>query len=240
MPNSLQGKVIDLSQPIYSGMPVYKGHLETVIWTHVTHEQTAPAFDGGFSYQTRGITLCDHGPTHVDAICHFDPSPDAASVDVMPLELFCGPATCIDISATPPGEYVTAAALDDALSRAAVELVPEMILLLHTGTYERCGGTAEYVSNYPGLDGDASQWLLDRRVKSFGVDSPSPDLPASRTYPCHMMCRANGIHHYENLANLSSVVGRRFTFVALPLAIRGGTGSPVRAVAFLEGAGTSC
>lgn len=234
MSQHLAGTVIDLTQAIYSGMPVYKGHLETVIWTHATHGETASAFDDGFSFETRGLTLCDHGPTHVDAINHLDPSPGAPSVDAMALELFCGPATCIDISAAGPGEYVTAAALDAALSRTGVELVSDMILLLHTGTYERCGGTPEYVTSYPGLDADASRWLLERRVKAFGVDSPSPDLPASRTYPCHMMCRANGIHHYENLANLASVIGRRFTFVGLPLSIRGGTGSPVRAVAFLE------
>ena len=46
-----------------------------------------------------------------------------------------------------------------------------------------------------------------------------------------MMCRANGITHYENLANLEQVVGRRFLFIGLPLKVRGGTGSPVRAIA---------
>jgi kynurenine formamidase len=49
-----------------------------------------------------------------------------------------------------------------------------------------------------------------------------------------MMCREYGIHHYENLANLRELVGRRFTFVGFPLKIRDGTGSPVRAVAVLE------
>ncbi len=46
-----------------------------------------------------------------------------------------------------------------------------------------------------------------------------------------MMCRKYGITHYENLANLDQVVGKRFTFFGLPLRIRNGTGSPVRAVA---------
>jgi kynurenine formamidase len=38
----------------------------------------------------------------------------------------------------------------------------------------------------------------------------------------------------ENLADLRPVVGKRFRFIALPLKIRGGSGSPVRAVAVLE------
>jgi kynurenine formamidase len=48
------------------------------------------------------------------------------------------------------------------------------------------------------------------------------------------MCREYGITHYENLANLDQVVGKRFTFIGFPLCIREGTGSPVRAVAVLE------
>jgi kynurenine formamidase len=53
-------------------------------------------------------------------------------------------------------------------------------------------------------------------------------------FPVHMMCRANGITHYENLCNLDQLVNRRFTFFGFPLRIRGGTGSPVRAVAILD------
>src|SRR6266700_2615650 len=37
-----------------------------------------------------------------------------------------------------------------------------------------------------------------------------------------MMCRAQHITHYENLANLDQVSGRRFTFAGFPLRIRGG------------------
>jgi kynurenine formamidase len=65
------------------------------------------------------------------------------------------------------------------------------------------------------------------------VDSPSPDNPVSTTYPCHMMCREHGIAHYENLANLDQLVGEWFTFAGLPLRIRYGTSSAVRAVVML-------
>ena len=109
------------------------------------------------------------------------------------------------------------------------------MLLLHTGTFARYGGTDAYLSEYPGLDESASRWLVNHAVKVFGVDSPSPDNPGSRTYPCHMMCRAEGITHYENLAQLDQLLGRSFTFAGFPLRIRGGTGSPVRAVAIAEG-----
>jgi kynurenine formamidase len=229
------GEFIDLSQEIYQGMVVYPGHLKTVIWTHHEHEETATRFDGGFSYTSKGLLLSDHGPTHVDALSHLDPRPGAPTIDEMALDIFYGPAACIDVSAVPPRGDIGSAELDDALEHANVELREGDILLLHTGAFARHGGRPTYVREYPGLDAAASQWLVDHRVKAFGVDSPSPDNPASRTYPCHMMCRRHGITHYENLANLDRLVGRRFTFAGFPLRVRGGTGSPVRAVAILNG-----
>ena len=37
----------------------------------------------------------------------------------------------------------------------------------------------------------------------------------------------------ENLCNLEKLIGQRFTFIGLPLKIRNGTGSPIRAVAIV-------
>ncbi len=227
-------QLIDLSQEIYQGMPVYKGHLKTVIWEHASHAETAKNFEGGFSFQSRGVLLCDHGPTHVDAISHLDPRPDAPTIDQMHLEVFYGPGTCIDVSHRGPHEYITALDMDRGVDVAQANVQRSDILLIYTGTADRFGGTQEYTWEYPGLDESASNWLVEHGIKTFGVDTPSPDNPVSKTYPCHMMCRAHGMTHYENLANLRAVVGKRFTFMGFPLKFRAGTGSPVRAVALVE------
>jgi kynurenine formamidase len=227
-------KIIDLTQEIYQGMPVYPGHQKTIIWTHHTHEDTVKNFEGGFSYQSRSLLLSDHGPTHVDALSHLDPRPEAPSIDKMALDTFYGPATCVDVSHKKPHDYISAAEMDEALANSGAELRRGDILLIYTGAYNRLSGKAEYTNQYPGLDESASQWLVEKGVKAFGVDCPSPDNPISRTYPIHMMCRAQGITHYENLANLDQLVGKRFTFAGFPLKVRDGTGSPVRAVAILD------
>ena len=224
-------RIIDLSQEIFQGMPVYPGHLKTAVWDYHTHEETVNAFEGGFSYQSSGLLLSDHGPTHVDSISHLDASADAPSIDQMDLTQFCGPATCIDVSSAKPHDYITAEHLDAAVVEAGGLLAPGDVLLIHTGTQSRYGEKLAYSRNYPGLDDRAAGWLVSQRVKTFGVDSPSPDNPISRTYPVHMMCRRERMTHYENLANLDLLVGRRFTFIGFPLRIRNGTGSPVRAVA---------
>jgi hypothetical protein len=95
------GTIIDLSQEIYNGMPVYPGHLKTVIFTHLSHEECKRQLGTGFSYETSGILICDHGPTHIDSVSHLSRAPDAPSVDEIPLAHCITPAICLDVSDVP-------------------------------------------------------------------------------------------------------------------------------------------
>jgi kynurenine formamidase len=226
-------QLIDLSQPIFEGMKVYPGHLKTVTFQHATHEETAPRFDSGFSFQTLGFMLNDNGPTHVDSFSHLDPDPEAPTIDQMPLDLFYGPAICLDVSSVPEQTDITADHLDVALESSGLTLEPGDHCFFYTATYDKYAGTSEYLTNFAGLGESAVQWIVDRQVTTFGVDSPTPDNPTSRIYPAHMMCRRERKTHYENLV-LTEVVGRRFTFVGFPLKVIGAHGGPTRAVAIVD------
>ena len=227
-------RLVDLSQDIYQGMFVYPGHLKTVLFDHVSHEETAPRFDSGFSFQTKGFLLNDNGPTHVDSFSHLDPDPSAATIDQMPLDLFYGEAVCVDVTGAPPRTDIPVARVEDGLASAGLDVRPSDIVLFRTGTYERYGGTKAYLFEFPGLGPDVGEWIVEKRVKCFGVDTCTPDNPDSRIYPIHMMGRTHHITHYENLANLDQVVGRRFTFAGFPLKLQGAHGGPTRAVAILD------
>jgi hypothetical protein len=100
-------------------------------------------------------------------------------------------------------------------------------------SWNRFAGDKRYLSEFPGLGESASEWIVRRQVKTFGVDSPTPDNPASTSYPVHMMCRREHITHYENLAHLDEVVNTRFIFAGFPLKLRGAHGGPTRAVALV-------
>ncbi len=226
--------IIDLSQDIYEGMKVYPGHLKTVQFEHVSHEETAVRFDSGFSFQTSGFMLNDNGPTHVDSFSHLDPDPSAQTIDQMDLDLFYGSAVCLDVTQFSPQTDITAEDLDRIEAASPVEVRRGDIVLFHTATWNRYAGDKKYLSEFAGLGESASQWIVDRGVKTFGVDSPTPDNPASTSYPCHMMCREHHITHYENLANLDRVVNTRFTFIGLPLKVIGAHGGPTRAVAVTD------
>lgn len=225
--------IIDLSQDIYQDMMVYPGHSKTAFWKHSTHEETAERFDSGFSFQTLAFTMNDNGPTHVDSFSHLDPAAGALSIDQMPLNLFIGQAVCLNVSAVAPRTDITAEHLKAANEASAVQVQRGDILLLHTADWNRHAGQRAYLSEFPGLGESGAEWIVEAGVKTFGVDSPTPDNPASRSYPCHMMCRRAGITHYENLANLDKVLNRRFTFLGFPLKLRGAHGGPTRAVALI-------
>ncbi len=226
-------QLIDLSQPIYEGMKVYPGHLKTVTFQHATHEETAPRFEGGFSFQTWGFMLNDNGPTHVDSFSHLDPEPSAESIDQMRLELFYGPALCVDVSAVPEQTDITPGHIEAALEASGLQVARGDMVFFYTATYDKYAGTKEYLSNFAGLGAEAAEWIVENGVKTFGVDSPTPDNPVSKTYPVHMMGRREHITHYENLV-LTEVVGKRFTFVGFPLKVVGAHGGPTRAVAVLD------
>jgi kynurenine formamidase len=227
--------VIDLSQEIYQGMPVFHGHLKTVIWDHVTHEETAKTLEKGYSYQSRGLLMCDHGPTHVDAINHIDTSPDAPSIEKMPLETFFGPAICLDVSKYPEGSLMGPEVIREAENKAKLPIEPNDIVLFHTGHYGRHYPTPDYLCGHSGFSGEAAEYLIvEKKIKNWGVDSPSPDRYGDPSFPVHLVYRKTWVPHMENLCNLDKVIGKRFMFYGFPLRIRNGTGSPIRAVAVLD------
>lgn len=72
-------------------------------------------------------------------------------------------------------------------------------------------------------------------VVNIGVDASAIDLtPDDLDFSGHWVCGKYGITNTENLRNLDKVAGKRFLYMGLPLLIREGSGSPIRAVALVE------
>ena len=68
-----------------------------------------------------------------------------------------------------------------------------------------------------------------------GVEGPSTDKPSDNIFAQHRLCRDLGISHFEWLVNLQELVrAREFEFFGLPLKFKGGSGSPVCAIAILR------
>jgi kynurenine formamidase len=227
--------LIDLSRDIYHKMPRLLNHPSVVITPYSTHDEVRVADGYEFSAATLALALGDHAGTHVDAPCHFDARTGARSIDEMPLETFFTEAVCLDLSDKQLKSDISIADLKTAIEVARVAIKPKDTVLLHMDFYRRCYGEDGYLTDFPGLTKDSATWLGRQGIGMFGVEAVSPGRPGRNNFEVHHVCRDLGFTHMEGLVNLDKLVGKgRFRFIGFPLKIKGGTGSPIRAVAWLD------
>ncbi len=228
-------EIVDLSQEIYEGMPVYKSLPQVKIQVHNTHEEwndeTNPSTLTPAVYK---LELGEHTGTHVDAFNHMAKEHVGKSIDTMPLTMFYTEGICLDLSYKNYKELITIEDLKKELSKEKLHIKKGDTVLLYTNHYRKAFQTENWV-NGPGITAACARWLGEQKIAAFGVETMSPGVPKVSNKEVHYICGELGFTHYENMINLHQLIGRgRFRFIALPLKIRGGTGSPVRAVAIFE------
>jgi len=228
-------EIIDLSQEIFPGMPVFPGLPEVKITIHASHEQWDGITDSGVvSPAVNRLELGEHTGTHVDAINHMARQYRGQSIDTMSLTMFYTEGICLDLSHKGLLDLIEPADLERALSEAGLEIKRGDTVLLYTDHYRRAFGTDDW-HNGPGVSIDTARWLGQQEIAAFGVETASPGVVHVSNKEVHRICGELGFTHYENMINLNQLTGRgRFRFIGLPLKIRGGTGSPVRAIAVFE------
>ncbi len=228
-------KIIDLSQEIYEGMPVYKDLPQVTMRIHNSHEEwngeenpikKTPA--------VHKLELGEHTGTHVDAINHMAKEYEGQSIDKMPLSMFYTEGICLDFSHKGLQELIEPSEIEEACKKAKLEIKKGDTVLLYTDHYRKFFNTKNWGKG-PGISIAAARWLGEKDIAAFGVETMSPGVPKVSNKEVHHICGELSFTHYENMINLYKLINKgRFRFIGLPLKIRGGTGSPVRAVAVFE------
>ncbi len=228
-------EIIDLSQDIYPGMPVYKTLPQVKMSIHNTHEEWdgIPA-NGEGTVSVHKIEMGEHTGTHVDAINHMSIEHVGKSIDLMPLDMFYTLGICLDFRSKGLKELITREEIKEAIESEGLNSIKGMTVLLCTDHYHKHFNTENWPSG-PGITAEATRWLGNEGVPSFGVETMSPGVSGISNREVHKVCGKLNFTHYENLINLDQLLGRGvFRFIGLPLKIKDGTGSPVRAVAVFE------
>jgi kynurenine formamidase len=235
-----RGRVLDLTRPIFEGMPQWFGHQRTFIMTNQDHEEFRRLWKTTAGFEARNLLMSEHCGTHTDAIIEYDP--DGPRLDEVPLAFYWGEAVCLDLSGVkwqdpdPQGHgYATETVIRQAEARLAEsgeEIRPGDIVLLWFDHGDRTFPSPKFMAEYPGVSWDGAEYLARKGVVNIGTDCPGIDNSHDPEFSGHMVCKKYGIVNTENLANLGELVGRRFQFFGLPLHIQGGTGSPIRAIAW--------
>jgi arylformamidase len=215
-------KLIDLSQPVYDGSPncpVHPPVKSEILRDHPQH-----------GWRVEVLTLSNHTGSYVDAPLH--KIAGGASLDEIPLERFAGPARIVDLRGIGPSTAITIEMLRGKLP----ETIADEIVVLATGWGDKRAKTDEWLYQSPYLDPAAASWLVKRGIRGVGIDHYSIGGMTDPVNPqTHTALLGAGVWIVEELRfpPEAFAVPQPFTFMALPINLKGHTGAFCRPVIVL-------
>jgi len=255
-------RVFDLAQPYFVGMPHFPTHPPFLFG--LTRKHGDLITDGGVSSSSDSFALGGHVGTHIDSLAHFSCAGKLhGGVEVEPIQSYDAGIRQLDIASVPPivrrgvlldiavssplavDAAITPDALEQACRRQKVEVLPGDVVLLRTGWAKfwhdprryLTGGSGPQVAG-PGPELAGARWLSQRGVYAAGSDTIAFERVPDPAMPVHVhLLVESGIYIMEalNLEELNQAQCYEFLFVAAPLKIQGGTGSPIRPIAINQG-----
>jgi kynurenine formamidase len=221
-------ELVDLSHTLQEGIPAWP--------THARFGQTLyESYELGDVARHYGLSMSEHTGTHIDAPLHFiAEGPAHYGVDEIALDRLVGRAATIEATGLEPGDLIDADHIRSwEQEHGSIETGDKV--LFRYGWDERWGTGPEgrsFLEDWPGLGSDAAEYLVEKGISLVGCDTLAVDAAGSVENPAHYALLGNEIYIAENLKNLDRLVSFCL-FAAFPLKIRGGSGSPVRAVALV-------
>lgn len=203
-------RFIDVSMELGRGMPSYPGDTPFM-------RKELRSISMGDDLVLSEITMGSHSGTHVDAPSHF--LEEGETVDELPLDAFSGPAKVLDLT-------VASAAIGRE-DLASARISGGDIALLKTRNSMSL--KEPFRRDYVYLTKEGASSLLEAGVKAVGIDYLSVEGFQAEGFPVHRLLLGAGVGIIEGL-DLSRVEAGDYFLLCLPLKVRGGEGSPARAV----------
>lgn len=227
-------EVVDLAHTIERGIPRWPTHPPIVIDPCCTHEH-----DG---FYNQCLIMGEHTGSHVDAPAHTVPEKQERTIDAFPADAICGQAVVYNLRklGLGAGDRVSAEQIRKIEAEMGDAVQAGEIAIFNFG-WEQYWRTDQdwiyYAKNEPGMAEDAVRLLAQRRVKAVAFDNISSDMPLKDgvEYPStghYQHWLPNEILMIEELKNLDRLPTRCY-FVAIPLKIKNGSGSPIRPFALV-------
>ena len=212
----LEGKIIDLTAEIYDLAPTMPMDPKCSVSEHCNLET--------LGYNLSRITFSTHQGTHIDAPYHF--FMDGVTVDKINLERCIVQAIKIDVTYKQPKEAIT---IQDLVKYESY-MDKGISILINTG-WDKVFPKKEYFSDFPYMSVELANWLAEKKVNLIGLDIPCPNINDWKIV--HETLLGKNILIVEGLVNMEKLKDEIFTFIALPLKLRGVDGSPIRAIGII-------
>lgn len=141
------------------------------------------------------IMTSNHMGTHLDAPRHF--VTNGLTIDQLPLEWLYGDGVIVDLSHLDELDIFTPKDIEDR-----VEVREGDILIIHTGWHKHAQFGTEpdeekYIQRHPGPHFDLVPWLLEKKIKLWGVDMISTDHPMN--LPIGRFLGRGGLEHWQRV-----------------------------------------
>jgi kynurenine formamidase len=256
-----RSRVYDLAQPYFVGMPHFPTHPPFLFGLTKKHgdlvteggvSSAADALALGSHVGTHIDALAHfscggklHGGFEVKALQSDGGGVQKHSVDtiapILKRGVLLDVAAHLKQEALPTDFAITPEHLESAAQDQKVSIEKGDIVLLRTGWGRFWNDAARYITGGkgavaagPGPEIAAARWLSAKGIFAAGSDTVAFERVPAAEMPVHVhLLVENGIHIIEalNLEEVSSQRVYEFVFVAMPLKIRGATGSPIRPLA---------
>jgi kynurenine formamidase len=214
-------KIIDLTLTVSDKIPTFPGSPQPnfIPWENIKED----------GYNLEVLFLSSHTGTHMDAPHHF--LEKGAKIHEISLKKLVSEAALIQCRKN-GGQSITKTDIQKfEKNHGKIENFSSVIF--YTG-WQKNLQKKYYFTKNPGLSVSAAKYLTSKKISLVGIDSPSIDLGKDPKFSVHKIFAKKGVLIVENLANLDKIKSSKFHLVVLPLKLKNATGSPVRAIAFVD------
>ncbi len=209
--------IVDLSLEIFDKASTFDADPKTEITQFHTIES--------MGYNIKKLSMSSHLGTHMDAPYHF--LAEGKTIDQIDLSKFIGKARIVDFSSKKAGSFID---VEDLIPHREKFTKDARIILRTDWSLEY--GKDHFFSHFPQITINAAKWIADKEIGLLGLETPS--LNSTDYIPVHQHLLKKQIVIIEALNNVKEIPKEEFKLIALPLRIKHGDGSPVRAVGIVE------
>ncbi len=207
-------RIIDLSCELFNSAPVFDGDPET----RFKHFNSIKSI----GYNILQLSMSSHLGTHVDAPFHF--LEHGQTVDEINLSKFIGRVNIVDMSNKKAGSFIDVCDLEMYSNK----FIKSGKVILRTDWGENYP-KAIYFKEFPQITVKAAEWISETGISLLGVETPSLNL--EEFLKIHKIFLERDMVILEGLTNVKDIRKDSTYLIALPLKIKNGDGSPVRAIA---------
>lgn len=232
--NLKANKVIDLTQPLYQGMPYWPG-------TEPINIERLADYDKG--YRMHKFTMWENIGTHVDSPSHFVAGKGRRTIDQLQPEDLVLPVVMLDVrqKAGADDDYLLSTADIRQWEKVNGMIAPNTLVVMNTGWSDKFSDPLAYVNqdsegvlHFPGFSTEAAKMLLQRGVAGIGIDTMSLDPGNDLSFPVHKIMLGADKIQIENLNNLDQLPALGAVVVIGVLPVRDGSQAQARVFAFVN------